>query len=532
MKSVTIERVSSKEQNETGYSLPAQQKLLAEYATNKGFSIAKPFTITESASGRKQREIFNAAFDYVKKNNIKIMIVEKADRFTRNFKDSVALWEWLNADEERQLHSVKDSLVLHKNSRSQEKLNWDIRIVFAKNYVDNLSEEVKKGQKEKLAQGWLPTRPPIGYITVGEKGRKVHVIDEKTKPLVKKMFTLYASGEYSLLKLTKIMDDIGLRNAQGNKIVKSRIHQYLTDPFYIGMNRWNDKLHPGKQEHLIEEELFDKVQTVLKSKNTPKYRTHFHLFKSLIKCKECGGSITWEVHKGIVYGHCNHYKDCQQKTWSVENEVENQIIANLANLEVKSSRLAEWIRRALKESHKDEIDYHSSSFGELSKKHEVLKKRLDNVYTDKLDGKITESDYERRFEEYSKELKQVDKKLNGLSNSTLKFFELSNNFYEVSQHAREIYKKAKTIEKKRSLIKLIFRNLTLNEGVLNIEYTEEYQVLYDAAKKTNSSKELQMIDKVLGNFELAEKVDTTAQTDAFLQARPILLPRVDSNHEP
>lgn len=529
MKSVTIERVSSKEQNETGYSLPAQQKLLAEYATNKGFSIAKPFTITESASGRKQREIFNAAFDYVKKNNIKIMIVEKADRFTRNFKDSVALWEWLNADEERQLHSVKDSLVLHKNSRSQEKLNWDIRIVFAKNYVDNLSEEVKKGQKEKLAQGWLPTRPPIGYVTVGEKGRKIHVIDEKTKPLVKKMFMLYASGEYSLLKLTKIMDDVGLRNALGNKIVKSRIHQYLTDPFYIGMNRWNDKLHPGKQEHLIEEELFDKVQSVLKSKNTPKYRTHFHLLKSLIKCKECGGSITWEVHKGIVYGHCNHYKDCKQKTWSVENEVENQIIANLANLEVKSSRLAEWIRRALKESHKDEIDYHSSSFGELSKKHGILKNRLDNIYTDKLDGKITEADYERRFEEYSKELKQVDKKLNGLSNSTLKFFELSNNFYEASQHAREIYKRAKTIEKKRSLIKLIFRNLTLNEGVLSIEYTEEYQILYEAVKKTNSSKDLQMIDKALGNFELAEKADITAQTDGFVKARPILLVDKDSN---
>lgn len=67
MKSVTIERVSSKEQDETGYSLPAQQKLLASYAAGKGFSIAKPFTITESASGKKQREIFNDAFDYVKK---------------------------------------------------------------------------------------------------------------------------------------------------------------------------------------------------------------------------------------------------------------------------------------------------------------------------------------------------------------------------------------------------------------------------------------------------------------------------------
>ena len=523
MKSVTIERVSSKEQDETGYSLPAQQKLLASYAAGKGFSIAKPFTITESASGKKQREIFNDAFDYVKKNNIKIIIVEKADRFTRNFKDSVDLWTWLDEDEERQLHSVKDSLVLHKNSRSQEKLNWDIRIVFAKNYVDNLSEEVRKGQKEKLAQGWLPTRPPIGYVTVGDKGHKTHVIDEKTAPLVKKMFKLYARGEYSLVKLTKIMEDEGLRNANDNKIVKSRIHQYLTDPFYIKQNRWNDKLYPGKQEQFIDDDLFEKVQTVLKSKTTPKYRTHFHLFKSLMKCKECGGSITWEIHKGIVYGHCNHYRNCSQKTWSVENEVEQQIIANLENLEVKSPRLAEWIKKALKESHQDEIEYHSSSVGELSKRHDIYKNRLDCIYEDKLDGKITELDYDRRFAEYSKELKQLDKKLGSLGESTVKYFEVSSTFYDVSQHARAIYKKAKTLESKRSLIKLIFQNLTLDEGKLDFEYTEEYQLLYEAVKKTNSSKKLKMIVKAFENFEPSKKTDITAQNDAFLQARPILL---------
>jgi DNA invertase Pin-like site-specific DNA recombinase len=532
MKTVTIERVSSKEQDETGYSLPAQQKLLAGYAVSKGLTIAKPFTITESASGKKQREIFNSVFDYVKKNNIKIIVVEKADRFTRNFKDTVDLWTWLNEDEERQLHSVKDSLILHKNSRSQEKLNWDIRIVFAKNYVDNLSEEVKKGQKEKLAQGWLPTRPPIGYITVGEKGHKIHIVDEKIKPLVQKMFKLYATGEYSLVKLTKIMEEDGLRNAQKNKIVKSRIHQYLTDPFYIGMNRWNDKLHQGKQEPLISEELFDKVQSVLKSKNTPKYRTHFHLFKALIKCEECRGSITWEIHKGIVYGHCNHYKDCKQKTWSVEKEVEEQILKNIGKLKVNSPRLAEWIRKALKESHKDEIEYHSSSVGELTKRHNTLKNRIDAIYEDKLDGKITLADYDRLFEKYGKEIKQLDKKLGTLGESTTKFFRLSSDFYDISQRGNAIYKKAKTIEKKRSLIKLVFRNLTLNEGKLRFEFTEEYQLLYEAVQKTNSSKQLKMLAKAFETFEQREKTDLTAENDAFVKARPILLPREDSNLEP
>ena len=195
----------------------------------------------------------------------------------------------------------------------------------------------------------------------------------------------------------------------------------------------------------------------------------------------------------------------------------------MENLEVKSPRLAEWIKKALKESHQDEIEYHSSSVGELSKRHAIYKNRLDVIYEDKLDGKITESDYDRRFAEYSKELKQLDKKLGSLGESTVKYFEVSSTFYDVSQHARAIYKKAKTLESKRSLIKLIFQNLTLDEGKLDFEYTEEYQLLYEAVKKTNSSKKLKMIVKAFENFEPSKKTDITAQNDAFLQARPILL---------
>jgi DNA invertase Pin-like site-specific DNA recombinase len=191
-KCVIFARVSSREQEETGYSLPAQEKLLKQYTERKGFKIDKIFSISESASGKRQRDIFNEMLDYAKRNRLKIIVCEKVDRLTRNFKDAVMIDEWLEKDDERQVHLVKDTLVLHRNSRSQEKLNWGIRILFAKNYIDNLSEEVKKGQKEKIAQGWLPTKPPFGYRTVGEKGHKIHVVDKKTAPIVKRGFELYS----------------------------------------------------------------------------------------------------------------------------------------------------------------------------------------------------------------------------------------------------------------------------------------------------------------------------------------------------
>ena len=52
-------RVSSKEQEDTGYSLDAQEKLLKEYADKKGVEVIKIFRITESASGKQIRKTFN-----------------------------------------------------------------------------------------------------------------------------------------------------------------------------------------------------------------------------------------------------------------------------------------------------------------------------------------------------------------------------------------------------------------------------------------------------------------------------------------
>jgi hypothetical protein len=71
---------------------------------------------------------------------------------------------------------------------------------------------------EKIRQGWLPTKPPLGYKTVGDKGHKIHIVDEEKTPLIRKMFELYATGNYSLKKLVQVMYKEGLRTRNGNKL--------------------------------------------------------------------------------------------------------------------------------------------------------------------------------------------------------------------------------------------------------------------------------------------------------------------------
>src|SRR3989344_7525225 len=99
-------RVSSKEQEETGYSLDAQEKLLKEYSEKLGymFTTGDVFRISESASGKQIRKKFEEMLRYINKNNIDIILCEKIDRLTRNLKDAAIIDEWVHEKINREVH--------------------------------------------------------------------------------------------------------------------------------------------------------------------------------------------------------------------------------------------------------------------------------------------------------------------------------------------------------------------------------------------------------------------------------------------
>ena len=514
MKAVLFCRVSSKEQELTGFSLSAQERLLKEYSQRKDFVVSKIFSISESAGGKKQREIFKQMVEYVQKQNIKIIICEKVDRLTRNFKDAVWIDEWLDKDSERAVHLVKDSLVLHKESRSQEKLNWGIRILFAKNYIDNLSEEVKKGYNEKIKQGWMPHIPPIGYITVGEKGKRIHIIDSGKASYIKKIFKLYVSENYSIQNLCNKMYKDGLRSKNGVRIVKPKMYSILTNPFYTGKFKWGEKIHQGKHEPLITEETFNKVQNILSSKSSTVTTKRNFLFKGMMRCSECGGVISWEEHKGFVYGHCNHYRKCSQKIWSKEPNVEKQLEQAFSKLKIDNPRIAKWILKALKESHSDEIEYHLSKKNELNKRLDQVQKRIEMLYDDKLDRVIDADFFERKNLRLLEDKEQVLKEIGKLSKTNKKYYQDSIDVYKLSQNAHETYRKANK-DSKRNLLKLAFGELLLDEGKLQYSYSKTFELLQKAVSTTNSSKIPENEFMKLKIFEQPKKAENVGVTQGF-----------------
>ena len=85
---VILARVSSKAQEDEGYSLDSQLKLLTNYFANKQLNVVEVFKITETASKEQSRKVFNELLVYIKKNKVYHLGVEKTDRLTRNFRDA------------------------------------------------------------------------------------------------------------------------------------------------------------------------------------------------------------------------------------------------------------------------------------------------------------------------------------------------------------------------------------------------------------------------------------------------------------
>ena len=215
------------------------------------------------------------------------------------------------------------------------------------------------------------------------------------------------------------------------------------------------------------------------------------------------------------------------KTWYREEAVEKLVSSELSKLNINNPRLVEWIRKALKEGNKDKIEYHASSLQELRKRQDQINKRLDKIYEDKLDEKITEKFYEIHIERYKLELQEILKSIEKHTNANDKYHELGLNLYELSQKASMLYHSLET-DDKRILVNLIFSELILNNEKITATYSKAFQILSELVNVANSSK-IEKEGKIVARIlEPKKKIDYTVQIGDFYASRPVWLPSIST----
>jgi site-specific DNA recombinase len=188
-------------------------------------------------------------------------------------------------------------------------------------------------------------------------------------------------------------------------------------------------------------------------------------------------------------------------------------------------------KKAFKESHTDEIAFHQSALTELQAQQSQIKQRIDRLYDDKLDGKITQAFYNQKFAQFSTDLTSVETQLSRHNSANTNYYQLGMNLYDLSQRAEEAFQKG-TVEQKRQLIQLVFNSLQIDNGKIVPEYSEPFLLLTKAIQPLKSSKVMENPERTDKTFEPDKNALLSFQKDVLYAFSPVVLPREDSNLQP
>lgn len=501
---VILARVSSKSQEDEGYSLDSQLKLLSGYCQQNDLRVVKIYKIAETASKEQSRKIFSELLSYISKNNIYNLAVEKTDRLTRNMKDTVAIDDWLQEDPDRMLHAVKENIKLHKESKSDVKFMWNIHLAVAKKYTDNLREEAMKGWAEKLAQGHMPSRPPIGYMTAIQNGKRIHIPDPKVAPIVQRAFELYLEPNQTIATIQVFLAQSGVTTYNGHPLVLDATHRLLKNRYYIGIIDFNEQTYPGAHDPLIKKELFQAVQDKMHNKQPTKRRRLDPVLKNMLRCGYCAKVITWEKQKGHLYGACQRdLPECKSNKYLREEIAHETFVNKLDELLCPAPEIVQWLVDQLEDEYKTSNEVAETYRQSLETKLDRLAKMDDMLYDDKLAGDITPERYESKHKSIQEQIHLTRDELAVADATSASKHQEAVDIIKLTQTAKDQYLADEMPnEAKRSILTELFESVTLKDNSVSVKFTFFAEsVARRSAKTKQIMKEKNMLNRTDNNNE-------------------------------
>ncbi|MBM3283885.1 recombinase family protein [Candidatus Gottesmanbacteria bacterium] len=432
-------RKSTDEPDRQILSIEAQVAELEEFASKENLKIVS--FVTESKTAKEPgREKFANVLEIIENGQAAGIISWHPDRLARNSIDGGKIIYLLDTGK---ILDLKFPSFWFENT-PQGKFMLSIAFGQSKYYVDNLSENVKRGNRQKLRRGEWPNQAPFGYLNINKKIE----VDKKRAKYVQKAFQLFATGGYGYADIRKFFNENKIFNKSGHELHLDKIKRFLTDPFYYGVMRFCGELYEGKHQPLISKKLFDNCQEVVKLKSR-KVKNNKHLFNflGLVKCGECGGAITAEKHTKYyrrtnrkveyVYYRCSKKKGkCLQKYIDKE-EIEKQlrkIVLRASLPPYASKKFLEWAEKDANEE-KQKSSGIVSDYQLRLKEAEEKQDRLLEGYLDKV---ITSEDYQKKKNELVETKSLLNSKIKEISQNGVEWLEPFQEFVNSALSAHKI----------------------------------------------------------------------------------------------
>ena len=426
------------------------------------------------------------------------------DRFSRNEADDVLIKKLLNQGIDVRFVQVK------YDTSSSGALHMDIDGMFSRHYSRTISEKVRNTNSKLRKEGKCIYTPPLGYLSAGSASKP---LDPDRAPLVKRIFELYATGEWSFSTLAQWANKHGLttkpcrrkrtkaEKMQGlqladipkstRKITEASIWHILSNPFYIGKIVHKAELLDSKaHQPLIDLSTYYKVQAVLKKKAVKVYYPNlsFFTYRGLVKCGVCGRGYSPYVQKGIAYYRSRCKKEC------------TNMVKNLNDFFITKKVQGILTQIHFTELEKQNIEAHA--YKELDKLTERRNKQvedlrlqknkavenLDYLTKDKLNllrtGVFTPTQIIEEEGRLQTLLANFEEKIQSFSVSTKAMLEYVISFSELTKHTAAYFTHGLDTEK-RDIVMQVFSELYITNGELKYVANEAFEALlkrYDASK--------------------------------------------------
>ena len=492
MRYIIYRRKSSEDKKKQVLSLPAQKLQLDEVANKASLKVVA--NLSESASAYKSgRPEFAKAIKIIRDGKANAFLVCHLSRLARNMTEGGMIIDMLKDGTLKEIKTPTETYV--KNS-SQEFI-LALHFAMSKKSSDDTSEFVRRDINSKLIKGEYPGFASLGYLNINSEGiisgkqntlQKQTLIEEIKKirkikriekdpllsPLIKKLFELYATGQYTMNRLREMADTWGLFGERSKrKLSKQTIQRILTNPLYYGAIlfkgvKYEPEELPCETRHdpIISRELYYKAQEVMTNKGKVIKTKEFYPYSVFLKCGHCGGNISGTTAKK------HHYYRCIRcgKNDVREEEVEKQIISHIEKLTVDDDFLNLALEEISEENKNEVLEKNT-----IINHQQIALKRTDaeldslmSKYTspENLDYSIiTAEEVKQRKVEILIKREMLRNEIENRHVDKMAWYEQTISYVQFAHNLKEKFIKASP-QKKREAFQYIFQNPTLTDRLL------------------------------------------------------------------
>jgi DNA invertase Pin-like site-specific DNA recombinase len=395
------------------------------------------------------------------------------DRISRNPQDDAIIKNFINQGVDIRFVQA------NYDKSSAGALHMDIDSMFAAHYSRICSEKIRAANSKLRNEGKTTNRSPIGYFDDGSDHKP---LDPERAPIIKKLFEMYVSGEWSMAQLAKwaakqgliskgsrprrTKKEILLGTVHGKKVCRpltiKSIEKILHNPFYAGFIRYMGELMPGQHKPIISKELFFQVHDLFTSRNFhPTHRIDKPLFvyQGLVTCS-CGRRYSPYKKKGHSYYSSNCLADCGNSKRTISgDQLDDLFIDTLDRIALSEEEKAQLEKAIIKELiHAPQIveEKRLAIENKLAKLRRDLEYMQKNKLTLIREAVYTPQEYSWEMEELRRRLQNINQQKSELSDSDYpKMLSGLFNFTELVKTAKNSYKLFPEAKKKEVFLSFI-----------------------------------------------------------------------------